>query len=150
MPRQPSVSGLRLVLGLVKLTLCWGAISAPTSCEITQSSITATNPMETSVSVTSNEKKVTFTLQANIQGTCQSSTGETSWVSGTAERSYYVQGIDSTNSKTGETFYGVEVKEDGENDEFKYGARWTNQPCVEDKGTWTAGRAMSPLEKGIG
>jgi hypothetical protein len=27
-------------------------------------------------------------------------------------RSYYVQGIDSTNSKTGETFYGVEVKDE--------------------------------------
>ena len=118
-------------------------------------------------------------------------------------RSYYVQGIDSTNSKTGDVFYGVEVKDEQDwstqlvrpwlllmyllsgsrcdrgteklrvekkyakwilqsgsqlnfivelldeswcqpgqdNNAFKYGARWTDSPCVSEqfKGTWTAG-----------
>mmetsp|Transcript_43890 Transcript_43890/g.69763 ORF Transcript_43890/g.69763 Transcript_43890/m.69763 type:complete len:250 (+) Transcript_43890:69-818(+) len=128
-----------LLLG--NLTLSIAAISAPTSCQITQSSFTASNPTETTVSVTSNEKRVTFSLQVDFQGTCTSSTGDTSWVSASGARSYYVQGIDSTNSKTGETFYGVEVKDEQDNNAFKYGARWTDQACVSEeyKGTWTAG-----------
>eukprot|EP00438_Fugacium_kawagutii_P011532 Skav230140 [mRNA] locus=scaffold1301:174255:177327:- [translate_table: standard] len=61
-------------------------------------------------------------------------------MSGTGSRSYYVQGIDSTLSKTGEVFYGVEVKDSQANYEFKYGPRWTDNPCVteEFQGTWTA------------
>ncbi|CAL1149794.1 unnamed protein product [Cladocopium goreaui] len=118
-----------LLLG--NLTLSFAAISAPTSCQITQSSFTASNPTETTVSVTSNEKRVTFSLQVDFQGTCTSSTGDTSWVSASGARSYYVQGIDSTNSKTGETFYGVEVKDE-----------------QEFKGTWTAGSEVCDSTSG--
>ncbi|CAL1149795.1 unnamed protein product [Cladocopium goreaui] len=137
-----------LLLG--NLTLSFAAISAPTSCQITQSSFTASNPTETTVSVTSNEKRVTFSLQVDFQGTCTSSTGDTSWVSASGARSYYVQGIDSTNSKTGETFYGVEVKDEQDNNAFKYGSRWTDQACVSEefKGTWTAGSEVCDSTSG--
>ena len=138
------------ILGFVQFTVGWAAISAPTSCEITQSSFTATNPTQTTVSVTSNDQRLTFSLQAEFQATCTSSTGETSWASATGVRSYYVQGIDSTNSKTGDVFYGVEVKDEQDNNAFKYGARWTDSPCVSEqfKGTWTAGTVVCDSTSG--
>eukprot|EP00435_Cladocopium_sp_Y103_P003842 s1670_g1.t1 len=140
MPRN----SVTFLLGLADLRLSLAAISAPTTCQITQSSFTASNPTETS-SATSNEKKVSFSLQVDFQGTCTSSTGDTSWA-----RSYYVQGIDSTNSKTGETFYGVEVKDEQDNNAFKYGARWADQACVSEefKGTWTAGSEVCDSTSG--
>mmetsp|Transcript_66949 Transcript_66949/g.82005 ORF Transcript_66949/g.82005 Transcript_66949/m.82005 type:complete len:251 (-) Transcript_66949:143-895(-) len=132
---------IQLFLGFAELTLCWAIISAPTSCQITQSSFTASNPTQTSVSVTSSDVKLTFSLQVDFQATCTSATGDTTWVSATGARSYVIQGIDSTNSKTGEVFYGVEVKDEQDNNGFKYGARWNNEPCVSEefKGTWTGG-----------
>ena len=124
--------------------LGFGQISAPSSCSISQASFVASNPSVESVSVTSTDQRLSFSLQVTFEATCSSSTGETTWVSASGARSYYVQGIDSYSSKTGETFYGVQVKDTQSNNDFKYGLRWPNQPCVSEQfhGTWTAGSTI--------
>ncbi|CAJ1351786.1 unnamed protein product [Effrenium voratum] len=125
---------------LVLLAPAWAQITAPSSCSITQSSFSVSSPELESVSVTSNEKRVNFQLQVSFTATCTSSTGDTSWVSASGERMYYARGIDSLNSKTGTTYYGIEVKDSQDNNAFQYGERWESGPCVSEeyKGTWTA------------
>ena len=128
------------VFALPLLGLAAG-ITAPSSCSITQSSFTASGATLSSTDVTSNEQQLSFNLQVNFAATCTSGTGDTSWVSASGTRSYYVKGIESTDSKTDTTYYGVEVKDEADNTAFKYGARWSDSPCISEefKGTWSSG-----------
>lgn len=127
------------ILALALLGLAAG-ITAPSSCSITQSSFTASGASLQSTDVTTNEQQLSFSLQVNFAATCTSSSGDTSWVSSSGTRSYYVKGIESTDSKTDTTYYGVEVKDESDNTAFKFGARWSDAPCVSEefKGTWSS------------